>query len=96
MVPARVRFIHRSGFSEAVATVGFTFTIRFIMVGPVRKSHRAHWNWLLLLPALGLMFPGIYARTVPQLFGFPFFYWYQFAWVPFTSLIIGFVDWKVR
>ena len=37
---------------------------------------------LLLIPALGLLTPGIYARRDPMLFGFPFFYWYQFAWVP--------------
>ncbi|WP_315838943.1 DUF3311 domain-containing protein [Bradyrhizobium prioriisuperbiae] len=23
----------------------------------------------------------------PSLFGFPFFYWYQLAWVPLTSLL---------
>jgi len=24
----------------------------------------------------------------PTLFGFPFFYWYQLAWVPISSLLI--------
>jgi len=57
---------------------------------------RRYWLYLLLLPCLGLLAPGLYARTGPELFGFPFFYWYQFAWVPFTSLIIGFVYWKVQ
>jgi hypothetical protein len=36
---------------------------------------------LLLAPFVGLLFPGWYARSTPKLFGFPFFYWYQFAWV---------------
>ena len=27
----------------------------------------------------------------PSLFGFPFFYWYQFAWVPITSFLIWLV-----
>ncbi len=25
---------------------------------------------------------------LPEFFGFPFFYWYQLAWVPLTSLLI--------
>jgi Protein of unknown function (DUF3311) len=54
------------------------------------KKRRA-WNWLLVLPALGLLFPGIYARVTPTLFGFPFFYWYQFAWVFVTAAITGLV-----
>jgi hypothetical protein len=56
-----------------------------------RKSRRAYWNWLLILPALALMFPGTYARSTPELFGFPFFYWYQMVWIFFTSLITGIV-----
>jgi hypothetical protein len=27
----------------------------------------------------------------PEFFGLPFFYWYQFAWVPITALITGIV-----
>jgi hypothetical protein len=55
------------------------------------KSRRALWYWLLLLPALGLLFPGVYARRTPELFGFPFFYWYQMAWIVLTSVIAGIV-----
>jgi hypothetical protein len=51
----------------------------------------ARWNWLLILPALGLLFPALYARETPTLFGFPFFYWYQFAWVFVTAAITGLV-----
>ena len=39
------------------------------------------WYLLLALPVLGLLYPPLYARHDPELFGFPFFYWYQFAWV---------------
>ncbi|MDI3253950.1 MAG: DUF3311 domain-containing protein [Bacillota bacterium] len=55
------------------------------------KSRRALWYWLLLLPALALMFPGAYARQDPELFGFPFFYWYQMAWIVLTGVLSGFV-----
>ena len=55
------------------------------------KSRRAYWYWLLILPAIAFMFPGTYARTTPELFGFPFFYWYQMGWIVLTSLITGIV-----
>jgi hypothetical protein len=61
------------------------------MAAPAGKSRRALWYWLLLLPAAGLMFPGLYARSAPTLFGFPFFYWYQMGWIALTSLITGIV-----
>jgi Protein of unknown function (DUF3311) len=55
------------------------------------RKRSAHWNWLLLLPAFGLLFPTLYARDTPRLFGFPFFYWYQFAWVFLTAGITALV-----
>jgi len=60
-----------------------------------RGYHRA-WLLLLTLPYLGLCFPAIYARATPTLFGFPFFYWYQFAWVIATSCLLGLVYRKLR
>jgi Protein of unknown function (DUF3311) len=46
---------------------------------------------LLLLPYIGLLCVPIYAARQPALFGFPFFYWYQLAWVPLTSLLLWIV-----
>ena len=46
---------------------------------------------LLLLPFIGLLWVPFYNFTEPSLFGFPFFYWYQFAWVPISSLLIWLV-----
>ena len=43
---------------------------------------------LLLLPYAALCFPEVYARATPELFGFPFFYWYQFLWVVLTSALL--------
>lgn len=48
---------------------------------------------LLLLPFFGLLWTPLYDRYTPALFGFPFFYWYQLAWVPVTSVLIWIV-WK--
>jgi len=49
---------------------------------------------LLLVPMLVLYVP-FYNRIEPTLFGFPFFYWYQFAWVPITALLTWIVYKKV-
>jgi hypothetical protein len=46
---------------------------------------------LLLLPFVGLLWVPFYNSPEPALFGFPFFYWYQLAWVPISSLLIWLV-----
>jgi hypothetical protein len=56
-----------------------------VTTGPRRT--RSWWNWLLLVPFLALAFPVLYARQEPALWGLPFFYWYQFAWLFITVLI---------
>lgn len=63
----------------------------------VRRSKNSRW-WMLplLLPYLALLFPRIYARSTPALFGFPFFYWYQFAWVLLASAILAIVYRKLK
>ena len=61
---------------------------------PVRR--RSKWVLLLVLPYLGLCFPQLYARATPALWGFPFFYWYQFAWVIVASALLGIVYYKLK
>ena len=46
---------------------------------------------LLLLPFIGLILVPLYNTREPELFGFPFFYWYQLAWVILNSVIIAIV-----
>ncbi len=58
---------------------------------PPGKKRLTRWAWLLVLPYLGLCFPQLYARNSPALWGFPFFYWYQFAWVILASMLMGVV-----
>jgi hypothetical protein len=58
---------------------------------PSNTHRRRNWPLIILLLALpyaGLCFPALYARATPALFGFPFFYWYQFAWVILTSFLL--------
>lgn len=40
---------------------------------------------LLLIPMVGLALVPTYAHKDPYLWGFPFFYWYQFLWVFLAS-----------
>ena len=42
---------------------------------------------LFLLPFIGLLWVPFYNFEGPELFGFPFFYWYQFAWIPVTMAL---------
>jgi len=36
---------------------------------------------LLAVPIVALLWVPSYARDEPELWGFPFFFWYQFLWV---------------
>ena len=60
------------------------------------STHSRWWKLLLLIPFVALLWVPFYNRIDPALFGIPFFYWYQFAWVFLTSLIILFVDARTR
>ncbi|MGO9675575.1 MAG: DUF3311 domain-containing protein [Methylocella sp.] len=53
--------------------------------------------WLLLLiPYIGLLWVPFYNHLAPDLFGFPFFYWYQLLFVPITALLTYLVYRQVR
>ncbi len=49
------------------------------------------WYLLLALPVIGLVAVPLYAHDGPRLAGVPFFYWYQFAWVPLASVLTAIV-----
>ncbi len=63
---------------------------------PSKRRHSKWWLLPLLLPYLALCFPQVYAWPTPALFGFPFFYWYQLAWVILASAIMGLVYFKIK
>lgn len=44
-------------------------------------------KYLLLLPFIGLLWVPFYNFEEPHFLGLPFFYWYQFLWIPVTSFI---------
>ncbi len=55
----------------------------------------SNWNLLLLVPLLILVTP-VYNRVEPRLLGFPFFYWYQFLWIPVGVICTSVVYFKTR
>jgi hypothetical protein len=46
---------------------------------------------LLLVPFVALLWVPFFNREAPALFGLPFFYWYQLACVPLTTLVMWIV-----
>ena len=57
---------------------------------PLVRRSRA-WRWLFVLPMIALVWVPFYNRAEPALWGVPFFYWYQLAWVFITSALTLFV-----
>ena len=55
----------------------------------------SNWNLLLIVPLLMLITPW-FNMDEPRLFGLPFFYWYQFAFVPLGVLCVGLVYLKTK
>ena len=52
---------------------------------PLRPGTMLTAGVLLAIPVLALLIVPIYASEDPHLWGFPFFYWYQFLWVFLAS-----------
>jgi len=55
----------------------------------------SNWNLLLILPLLMLITPW-FNTDEPRLFGLPFFYWFQFVFVPLGVLCVGIVYVKTK
>ena len=50
-------------------------------VPPSNKTLLVIAGVLLAIPIVALLWVSSYARETPRLWGFPFFFWYQFLWV---------------
>jgi hypothetical protein len=58
-----------------------------------RNKKRA-WSWwylLFLVQFLVALWPPLYNKADPHLFGLPFFYWFQLAWILVCALLTGLV-----
>ncbi len=49
------------------------------------------WHLLLLVPYVAVLWVPFYNAVEPRVFGVPFFYLYQFAWVIITSALTAIV-----
>jgi hypothetical protein len=56
-------------------------------VPPTDRGKMIAAGVLLTVPIVALMWVPSYAKTDPELFGFPFFFWYQFLWVFLCSAL---------
>ena len=54
---------------------------------PTDKTKMAIAAVLLAIPIIALLWVPSYAKAEPELFGFPFFFWYQFLWVFLCSAL---------
>jgi hypothetical protein len=64
--------------------------------GRTRREDRNPWHWLLLVPIVLPLMPGLYNRIEPTMLGIPFFYWSQLGFAFLASGVIAFVQLKVR
>jgi Protein of unknown function (DUF3311) len=44
---------------------------------------------LVLIPLVALALVPTYTKQTPRLWGFPFFYWWQFLWIPLATIMTG-------
>jgi hypothetical protein len=54
------------------------------------RPRAARWTAatvLLLLGVVGTLIVPVYARSEPKWGPFPFFYWYQLAWIPLVAVL---------
>lgn len=53
-------------------------------------SSSTRWTLVLVLLVPAVVLPllvGVYDRTDPRLWGFPFFFWFQFALIPVAAVL---------
>jgi hypothetical protein len=59
------------------------------MAEPPRRTRNPGVWWvagvLLLIPAVMPLLVNMYAKEEPDLGGVPFFFWYQFMWIPLAA-----------
>ena len=56
-------------------------------VPPTDKRKMALAAVLLAIPIIALLWVPSYSKDAPELWGFPFFFWYQFLWVFICSAL---------
>ena len=52
-----------------------------------RRLNVSGWNFLLLIPFIGVLVPAFYNKVDPTWGSMPFFYWYQLLWIPISVVL---------
>jgi hypothetical protein len=60
------------------------------------RTDRSPWNWLLLIPIVLPLLTFVYNRETPELFGWPFFFWFQLLFAPLAVLCTVTVFYRSR
>ena len=58
------------------------------------REQRSGWSWWYLLFVVqfaAVLWPPFYNKFGPTLWGLPFFYWYQLAWVVIGAVLTAIV-----
>lgn len=58
---------------------------------PRNRKPNQWWLALLLAPFIGVLWVPFFNRIEPQLWGIPFFFWYQFLWVVISAIVTALV-----
>ncbi|WP_428488794.1 DUF3311 domain-containing protein [Rhodopila sp.] len=62
------------------------------MANPPGQQTKPHWlRVLFVLPFIAMLWVSSYNRLTPELFGFPFFFWYQLLWVIVSAALAGII-----
>lgn len=54
---------------------------------PMDRRGKRWWLLLLVIPWIALLSTPLYSRMTPAVRSFPFFYWFQFLWIPLSAAI---------
>ena len=59
--------------------------------GATERTRTSRVRLLLIVPVGAALWVPFFNRIEPALFGIPFFYWYQLAWILLAAVVVGIV-----
>jgi Protein of unknown function (DUF3311) len=63
---------------------------------PAHRNRLRALHLLLIVPFIGTLWVPFYNQIEPSIGGVPFFYWYQFLWIPIGASITAFLYFMTR
>jgi hypothetical protein len=62
----------------------------------MKPTRATLWQLLLVVPFIATLWVPFYNSLEPRVFGIPYFYVYQFAWIPISVLLTVIVYFATR